>query len=161
MGLNPAAKNGGSMLAKFAILGSEGGEKVAVNVEFADNFALHENRHDNLRLRFDRTGEVARVGADVVHHDSLAGGGGGSTDTLVQRDASMRCHRAPKRAEDKDVFLSFFFQHVEANPVVFEQISMQQLDDPLHQFFLRSCFCSKSIELWAEYLRFRIRCRHE
>ena len=87
------------MLDQAAIGGRERRGIVAVDIEFTHDFPVHEYRHDNLRFRFDRTGEVAWIVVDIVDYDGLPGRCGGSADSLVQRNARVRRHAADKLAE--------------------------------------------------------------
>ena len=49
----------------------EGGGEVAVDIELADDFAIGKYGHNDFRLGFERTGEVARVFTDIVHYHCL------------------------------------------------------------------------------------------
>lgn len=111
------ADEDGGVFAEYAIVRTEGGEEVAVNVEFTDDFSFCEDGNDDFGFRFERAGEIARVLVHVVHNDGLAAGCGGATDALIQRDARVRRHAAAKRAEDQHVGI-FFVDHVKANPVI-------------------------------------------
>src|SRR3954469_6801292 len=93
------------MLDETAVFGGESGGSVTINIELADDFAVDAHRHHDLGLRFDGTGEVARIGGDVVHHDGFAAGCSGPADALVERDASVRGGRANVWAEHENVFV--------------------------------------------------------
>src|SRR5579871_4631906 len=108
---------------------------MAVDIQFAGDLSLHKNRDYDFRLGFERAGEVARILADVVHHDGFAAGGGGAADALVQRYASVRRHRPDKRVQHQYRRLRAGFQHVEADPVVFEHALVQYLAHAMHEFF--------------------------
>ena len=105
------------MFAEFAVVGAEGGEEVGIDVEFADDFAADEDGDDDFGLGFERAGEVARVGVDVVDDDGFTAGGRGAADALVEGNAGVGRHGALERAEDEGV-AAFPFEHVEADPVV-------------------------------------------
>ncbi len=62
----------GAILNQILMLASERGREVTVNVQFADDFAMSKHRHYNLRFRFERTRQVARIFADIVDHNSLS-----------------------------------------------------------------------------------------
>ena len=115
------------MFAEFAVFGAEGGEEVAVDVEFADDFAVDEDGDDNFGFGFERAGEIAGIGVDVVDDDGLAAGGGGSADALIERDASVGSHGAPERAQDEHVGIAVEFEHVKADPVVASELFMEQV----------------------------------
>ena len=55
------AEDSGGVFAELAVFGAEGGGKMTVDVEFADNFAVHEDRDNNFGLGFERAGQVAGV----------------------------------------------------------------------------------------------------
>jgi len=129
----PAAKDCGGVFADGAIFGSEGGEEVAVNIELADNFLFNEDGDHDFRFGFEGTGEVSRVGADVVNDDSLAGGRRGAADTLIQGNARVRGHGAAKGAENQNFLRTVFFEHVETYPVVTQHFLVQEFGDALHQ----------------------------
>jgi hypothetical protein len=114
----PAAEDCGGVFADGAVVGGEGGEEMAVNIQLADDFLFDEDGDDDFGFGFEGTGEVTRIGADVVNDDGLAGGGSGTADALIQRDARVRGHGAAKGAEDEHVLLALFFEHVKADPVV-------------------------------------------
>ena len=122
------------MFAEFAVVGAEGGEEVGVDVEFADDFAADEDGNDDFRFGFERAGEIAGVGVDVVDDDGFAAGGRGAADALVERDAGVGRHGALEGAEDKRV-ASFPFEHVEADPVVASEFFVEERDDGFHERF--------------------------
>ena len=69
--LDELAQQLGCVLAEFAVIWTEGGKKMAVNVELADHFPLGEDWNDNLRFGFDGTREIAWILVDVVYNDRL------------------------------------------------------------------------------------------
>ena len=87
------------MLHEFLMFSGEGGGKVAVDVEFANNFAVHKHRNDDFRFGFKRAGEIARIFGHVVDDNRLPAGSGRSANALVERDARVRRHRALKGSE--------------------------------------------------------------
>src|SRR5882672_2839169 len=103
MGFDKFAEKMGGVFAELAVVWAEGGEKVAVNVEFADDFSFCENGHNNFGFCLERAGEVARVFVYVIHDDGPAAGGSGSADALVQGDARVRGHAATERAQDEHI----------------------------------------------------------
>jgi len=107
---------------------------VGVDVEFADDFATDENGDDNFGFGFQRAGEIARVGVDVVHDDGFAAGGRGAANALVEGNTGVRRHGAFEGAEDEGV-ASFPFEHVEADPVVAGERFMEERDDGFHERF--------------------------
>ena len=103
MGFEEFAEDGGGVFAEFAVVGAEGGEEVGVDVEFADDFAANEDGDDDFGFGFERAGEIAGVGVDVVDDDGFAAGGRGAADALIERDAGVGRHGAFEGAEDKRV----------------------------------------------------------
>jgi len=124
----------GGVFAEFAVVGAEGGEEVGVDVEFADDFAADEDGDDDFGFGFERAGEVAGIGVDVVNDDGFAAGGRGPADALVKRDAGVGRHGAFEGAEDECV-ASFPFEHVEADPVVAGEFFVEKGDDGFHERF--------------------------
>lgn len=122
----------GGVFAEFAVLGAEGGEEVAVNVEFADDFSFCENGNDNFGFCLEGACEVAHVSVDVVDDNGLAAGCGGSTDALIEGDAGVRGHAAAEWTEDEHVGV-FGVDHVEADPVVASEPFVEQAHDGVHQ----------------------------
>ena len=88
-GFEEFAEGGGGVFAEFAVVGTEGGEEVGVDVEFADNFAADEDGDNDFGLGFEGAGEVAGVGVDVVDDDGFAAGGRGAADALVEGNAGV------------------------------------------------------------------------
>jgi len=129
------AEEGGGVFAEKAIVGAEGGEEVGVNVEFTDDFAMNEDGDDDFGFGFERAGEIAGIGADVINDDGLARAGSGAANALVERDAGVGRHGAVEGAEDKDFVIGFLFEHVEANPIVFGELAVKKRDDVFHQGF--------------------------
>src|SRR5579883_1548332 len=101
--LEKLAKERGGVLAQLAVVGTKGGEEVGIDVEFANDLASDENGYDNFGFGFDGTGQVARIGIDIVDHNGLAAGGGCAADALIQRNARVRRHGALERAQGKHV----------------------------------------------------------
>jgi len=124
------ADEGGGALAEVSILGAEGGGEVAVDVQLANNLAGGVDGDDDFGLCLQRAGEVAGIVVDVIDNHGLAGGGGGTADSLVELNAGMRRHRAAKGAEDENGGRAGkFLDHVEADPVVAQHVFVKQLDD--------------------------------
>jgi hypothetical protein len=122
------------VFAEFAVVGAEGGEEVGVDVEFADDFAADEDRDDDFGFGFERAGEIAGVGVDVVDDDGFAAGGRGAADALIEGNAGVGRHGALEGAEDERV-ASFPFEHVEADPVVGGELFVEKGDDGFHEGF--------------------------
>lgn len=118
MTLNELPEEQGGVLAEFAVVGAEGRGEVGVDVEFASNFAMDEDGDDDFGFGFERAGQIAGVGIDVVDHDGFASGSRRTADALVERDARVGSHSAFERTEDEDIAITFLFEHVETNPVV-------------------------------------------
>src|SRR5690242_9440177 len=98
MGFDELAEELGGVLAELAVIGTEGGGDVAVNVEFADDFSSCENRNDDFRFCFDGAGEIARIVVHVVHNDGLSGRSSRTADSLVERNACVGSGGAAERA---------------------------------------------------------------
>ena len=143
------------MFAEKAIVGAEGGEEVGVDVEFASDFAVNENGDDDFGFGFKGAGEIAGIVADVVDNDGLASAGSCATDALVERDTGVRRHGALEGAEDEDVAISLFFEHVEANPVVFGEPGVKECNDVEHQGCGGSSGDGEGVKLEDEVRRFR------
>ena len=144
--LHPLAEVFGGVLAHGAIVDTEGGGTMAVDIEFAFHFAANENGDDDFGFGFGGAGEVARVGVHVVDDDGFSGGSGSTADALIERDASVRGHRAFERAEFEHVFI-FGIDHVEADPVVLQQVFVEQRDDRRHESLFGGGADGQGIEL--------------
>ena len=64
------------MFADGAVVGPEGGEEMAVNIQLADDFLFDEDWDDDFGFGFKRAGEIAGILSDVIHHNGLAAGRG-------------------------------------------------------------------------------------
>src|SRR5579872_724120 len=98
-----------------AVLCIERGEAVTVHIDLADGFAVNADRRDDLRLRFERTGEIARVAVDVVDDDRRIERDGRAADAGVDRDPDVRRWRSIVRPEDEHLIV-MWIEHVEAGP---------------------------------------------
>jgi hypothetical protein len=56
VGFHPFAEEFSGVLAEFAVFGSKCGGKMAIDVQLADHFARHKNRHDDFGLGLERAG---------------------------------------------------------------------------------------------------------
>ena len=146
----------GGVLAELAIVWTECGVKVGVDVEFTDDIAVHENGNDDFGFGFEGAGEIARVGVNVVDDDGFAGGGRGAADSLMKRDAGVGRHGALEGAKDEDVAIRFFFQHVKADPVVARELFVEERDDGFHEGVGRRRGFGESVESWNEVGGFRM-----
>jgi hypothetical protein len=146
------AEDVGGVLAEMAVVGSEGGEKVGVDVEFADDFAVEKNGNDDFGFGFEGAGEIAWVGMDIIDDDGLAGGGSGATDALIKRDAGVTSDGALEVAEDEDV--GFLFEHVEADPVVASELFVEESDHGFHEGFGGGGRLGEGVESGDEVGRF-------
>lgn len=69
---------------------------------------------------------------DVVDNDGLSLRDRGATDTLIERNAVVRCRSANKRAQDKGVLI-LGIENVEAHPVVIRHSLREGMADGGHQ----------------------------
>ena len=120
------------MFAEFAVVGAEGGWEVGVDVEFAGDFAADEDGDDDFGFGFERAGEIAGVGLDVVNDDGFAAGRSGAADALVEGDSSVGRHGALEGAEDERV-AAFPFEHVKADPIVASEFFVKKGGDAFHE----------------------------
>ena len=156
VGLEEFAEEGGGVFAEYAIAGAKGGEEVGIDVEFADDFAMDEDGDDDFGFGFERAGEIAGIAGDVVNDDGHAAAGSGAANALVERDADVGRHGALEGAEDEDVAAGFVLEHVEANPIVFGELLVEQRGDVFHQGFAGSGCDGQAIQLEDEGGRFRM-----
>ena len=56
VGFHPFAEEFSGVLAEFEVFGSKCGGKMAIDVQLADHFARHKNRHDDFGLGLERAG---------------------------------------------------------------------------------------------------------
>ncbi len=138
MGIEEFADYGGGVFAEQAIVGAEGGQEVGVDIEFTGDFAVMEDGDDDFGFGFEGAGEIAGIAADVVNDDGHAATGSGTANALVERDTSVGRHGALEGAEDEDIAIGFLFEHVEANPIVFDELAVKERDDVFHQGFAGS-----------------------
>jgi hypothetical protein len=158
-GFEEFAEDGRGVFAEFAVVGAEGGEEVGVDVEFADDFAADEDGDDDFGFGFERAGEVAGVGVDVIDDDGFAAGSCGAADALVERNAGVGRHGAFEGAEDERV-ASFPFEQVETDPVVAGEFFMEKRDDGLHEGFAGGGGFGERVELGNDVGRFGINGGH-
>jgi hypothetical protein len=158
--LEEVAEQGGGVLAEAAVVRTEGGGKVRINVEFADDLAVDKYRDNDFGFGFERAGEIAGIGADVVYDDGCAGGSRGAADALVERNASVRRHCALEGAEGEHVAIAFLFEHVEADPVVAGEVFMEERNDGFHQGAGGCGRLLERIESGNEVRRFCVRGSH-
>ena len=135
------------MFAELAVVWTECGEEMGVNIEFAHDFAVSEDRDDDLGFGFERTSKVARIGVDVVDDDGLAAGRRRATNALIERDAGVGRHGALERAEDENVAVALLFEHIKTNPIVTSELGVEEGDNALHQRVSRAGGCGESVEL--------------
>lgn len=121
------------MFAEFAVIGAESGLEVGVDVEFADDFFVREDGDYDFGFCFEGTGQIAGIGIDVVDDDSFAGGGSCAADALMERDARVGSHGAFEGAENEDVMIAVFFEHVEADPIVASEFFVKKGNDAFHE----------------------------
>jgi hypothetical protein len=146
------------VFAKLAVVRTKGREKMGIDVEFTGDPAVGEDGSNDFGFSVERTGEVARVGIDVVHNDGFTVGSGGAADALIQRDAGVGSHRAFERPENEHVAVPFFLEHVEADPVVAGKFSMEERDDSFHERFARGAGRGEGIEFQDQICSFYV-CR--
>jgi len=160
MGLEEFAEEGGGVFAELAVFGAEGGEEVGVDVEFASDFAVDEDGHDDFGFGFKGAGDVAGIGVDVVDDDGFAGRGRRATNALIERDAGVGRHGALEGAEGEDVAIAFFFEHVEADPVVTRELFVKEGDNALHEGFGGGGSFGQGVQIRDEVCGFRMCCGH-
>jgi len=158
--LEEAAEKSGRVFAEGAIFGTEGGEEVGVDIEFADNLVVNEDGDNNFGFGFKGAGEIAGIGIDVMDNDGLTRGGGGAADALVKRNAGMGSHGALERTKNENVVVPFFFQQIEANPIVSCDLLVEERNDALHESVGRGARDSEGFKSRDEVRRFGLRCGH-
>ena len=121
------------MFAELPVVGSEGGEEVGINVEFADDLAVAKDGNNDFRFGLQRAGKIARVGIHVVNDNGSTARSRGATDSLIQGDAGVGRHGALERAENEDVAVGFPLEHVKTNPIVASELGVKERDDALHE----------------------------
>jgi hypothetical protein len=75
------------VFAKLAVVGTKGGAKMGVDVQFASNFTVDENRYDDFRFGLEGTGQVAPVGSNVVNDNGFTCRRRRPADPLIEWDA--------------------------------------------------------------------------
>src|SRR5208282_3714940 len=106
--------NFGAVLDEFLVVDPERRGEMAVDVEFAGDLVLNENRHNDFRFCLQRTGQVAGIFADVVDDDRFAAGSGGPANSLVERNSRVRSHGAHESLQHQHGRLGAGFEHVKA-----------------------------------------------
>jgi hypothetical protein len=140
------AEDGGGVFAEFAVVGTEGGEEVGIDVEFTDDFAADEDGDDDFGFGFERACKITGVGVDVVDDDGFAAGGSGAADALVEGNAGVGRHCAFERAKEERV-ASSPFEHVEADPVIAGEFFVEKGDDGFHERFAGRGELGERVEL--------------
>ena len=135
VGFEEFAEEGGGVFAEDAIARAKSGEEVGIDVEFTDDFAVDEDGDDDFGFGFEGAGEIAGIAGDVVNDDGHAAAGRGAANALVERDAGVWRHGALEGAEDEDIAGGFVLEHVEANPIVFGELAVEEHDDVCHEGF--------------------------
>ncbi len=120
------------MFTEFAVIGAKGGVSVAVDVEFADDFSVSEDRNDDFGFCFNRAGEIARIVVDVIHNECFPAGSRRAADSLIQRNARVRSRCSTKRSENEHVWI-IGVNHVKAHPVVASELFVEQRNYGIHQ----------------------------
>src|ERR1700677_2799711 len=128
---------GGAVLDETLIVESKCGGKVAIDIQFADDFAVGKDGHNNFRFGFERAGEISRIFGYIIDYHSFAARRCGAANALVERDSRVRSHGALESAEAQHRRLRAGLQQVKADPVVFQHAVVQQLDHLLHQVLRR------------------------
>src|SRR5580698_9106267 len=141
----------GAVLDELLILAAKRRREVAIDVELAGDFPVHKNRHHNFGLGFERTGQIARIFADIVDNNRLSAGGSSPANSLVQRNSRVRGHRPHERFQHQRRRLGPGLEHVKANPVVLKHALMQELTDALHQILGRRCGLSERRDFVANF----------
>ena len=148
--LDELAEERCGVLAELAVVRTERGEEGGIDVEFADDFAVSEDRDDDFGLGFERTGQIAGIGVDVVDDDGFPAGSGSTANTLVERDAGVGRHGALERAENQNVLATFLFEHIKADPIVAGEFFVEERDDALHEGLGVVRGDRERVELWNE-----------
>ena len=126
------------MLDEVLVLRRERSGKMAVDIEFADDFAMHKHGHNDFGFGFEGTGEVTGILTHVVYYDCLAHWKRPRRKCLDSVEcecaASWPPRNGPRTSTRRLRVHRVLLQHVEANPVVLQHAIVQQLCHGLHQF---------------------------
>ena len=156
VGLEGFANQRCGVFTQLTFFRTEGSPDVRVDIEFAGDLAVYENRHNDFGLGLERASKIARIGVRIVDYDCFAGRSGGAANTLVEWNARVRGHGALEGAKNQNVALGIFFEHVETNPMEAREFFMKQRDNAAHQGLdgARS-FCQR-VEFGNQICEFRL-----
>ncbi len=123
----------GGVFAESAVVRTERGAEVRVDVELADDFAVNEDGDDDFGFSFKRASEIAGIGIDVVDDNGLFCGSSGAANAVAQRDARVGSRGALEGAENENVAVAILFHHIKADPIVAGDFFVKESDDALHE----------------------------
>jgi len=126
------------MFHQFAVLLAEGCGEVAIDIEFARDLAVHKHRYDDLRLGFERAGEITASLSLRRRLQSFCPTMPPRRRYLIEKNARVRSHGSLVTPEKQRRWIRALFQHVEAHPVVLQHVLVQQLADAFHQLICRA-----------------------
>src|ERR1700757_287837 len=110
----------GTMLHQGLMFRGESSGEVTIDIELTHYVSMGKYGNHNLRFRFQRTRQVARIFADIVHDYGLSARSRSAADALIEWNASVRRHRALESAKDENRRLCPGLQHIESHPVVLQ-----------------------------------------
>jgi hypothetical protein len=108
---------------------------------------VDEDGYDDFRLGLEGAGQITLVGRNIVNDNGLTSRCGRATDALIERDTGVRGHGPLERAENEQVAICFFFEHVEVHPVVTRELLMKGGNNSLHEGFGRGGARGEGIQL--------------
>jgi hypothetical protein len=98
------SEQSGGMLAELAVVGTKGGEKMGVDVEFAGNFTVDETGTTISDLVSRE--QAGRVGSNVVNDNGFTCRRSRPADALIEWDAGVRRHGAVEGASRSCLLVS-------------------------------------------------------
>ena len=126
--LEPGSDDAGRFFKEYAVGGGEGGRGVAIDVDFANDFALRVDGDNDLGFGLDGAGEIERIGVHVVYDNRLAQSDSGAADALGDGNANVGGWLAGEVAKDQGLGIGGV-EHIKAGPVAVRELIGNGLDD--------------------------------
>jgi len=101
---------------------------VAIDVNFANDFALRVNRHNNFGFCLVGTGEITRVGVHVVHDNRLAQSNRRAADALSDGDTHVGSWLTGEVAKNQSLGIARV-EDIKTGPVAVRELIGNSLDD--------------------------------
>src|SRR5580658_11346909 len=141
---------GGTGFYKLLLWLGERAGKVALDVEFTNEFVHYEDGDNDLTLHQGRSGKITWIFCNIMHHNGLPACGCGPAESGVEGNASVGREAARERPDQQDAGVRRI-DEIKPYPVITSHLFVQTLRDMRHDGLGRRSGSDKTLKFLQKF----------